>query len=85
MPTINYNYQICTRTQKCALCRNCQWAAFSDQRGGGDGAERAADGMGELDSGGEEMTLATGVFRRPAIIRCIQFYPIAIKLPDVRK
>jgi hypothetical protein len=31
------------------------------------------------------MTLATGAFRCPAIVRCIQFYPIAIKLPDVRK
>jgi hypothetical protein len=39
----------------------------------------------QLGGGGAEMTLATGAFRRPAIVRCIQFYPIAIKLPDVRK
>ena len=40
---------------------------------------------GQLGGGGTEMTVTTGAFRRPAIVRCIQFYPIAIKLPDVRK
>src|SRR5215813_4088951 len=39
-----------------ALCRNGRRATVSDQRCGGDGAERAADGVVELDSGGEEMT-----------------------------
>src|SRR5262245_9361835 len=69
----------------CALCRISRRAAFSDQRDSGDGTERAANGGGQLGGGGAEMTLATGGFQPPAIVRCIQFYPIAIKLLDVRK
>ena len=44
--------------QLCALCRNGRRAAVSDQRSGGDGAERAADGGGQLGGGGAEMMMA---------------------------
>src|SRR5262245_13275433 len=40
-----------------ALCRNARRAKVSDQRGGGYGAERAADGMGQLGGGIEAVKM----------------------------